>query len=420
MVERIEKRLSSLVGASVDVSQPIQMRFNELIAGVRSDVAVKLYGDDLERMGVVAGQVERVLKTIPGAADVKVEQTEGFPTLDVQFDRDAIARYGLTLKDVTDTVAAAMGGLEAGLVFEGDRRFDVVVRLDSATRDSLDAVGALPVMLPGDNMNKRASVPLRELARFSYAEGLNQVSRENGKRRVVVQANVRGSDLGSFVTQAKAKVAAEVKLPSGSFVEWGGQYENLQAASARLSVVVPVVFIAIFAILFLSLGGWPAAVAVYSAVPLGLAGGVFGLALVGLPFSVSAAVRFIVLSGVTVLNGLVVMSSINARIERELPVDTSVIEGTMERVRAVLMTGIVPAIGFVPMALATGQGAEVQKPLAIVVIFGLITATALTLFVLPAISQLLLHGRSKRHVAGDYTDVTPWGNALPAEPKDCR
>ena len=408
ILERIETRLAKLVGNSVDVSQPIQMRFNELIAGVRSDVAVKLYGDDLERMGVVAGQVERILKTISGAADVKVEQTEGFPTLDVQFDRDAIARYGLTLKEVTDTVSAALGGREAGLVFEGDRRFDIVVRLDSATRDNLDAVGALPVMLPGDNMNKRATVPLRELARFSYAEGLNQVSRENGKRRVVVQANVRGSDLGSFVTQAKAKVASEVKLPSGSFVEWGGQYENLQAASARLSVVVPVVFLAIFAILFLALGGWPAAAAVYSAVPLGLAGGVFGLAIAGLPFSVSAAVGFIVLSGVTVLNGLVVMTSINARIERDFPVDTAVIEGTMERVRSVLMTGIVPAIGFVPMALATGQGAEVQKPLAVVVIFGLITATALTLFVLPAISQLLLHGRSKRHVAGDYTDVTPW------------
>ena len=415
VLKRIEKRLANLAGSSVDVSQPIQMRFNELIAGVRSDVAVKLYGDDLDRMGVLATQVERILKTIPGAADVKVEQTEGFPTLDVQFDRDAIARYGLTLKDVTDTVAAAMGGREAGLVFEGDRRFDIVVRLDAATRDNLDAVGALPIMLPGDNMNRRASVPLSSLARFSYAEGLNQVSRENGRRRVVVQANVRGSDLGSFVALAKAKVAAEVKLPSGSFIEWGGQFENLQAASARLAVVVPVVFIAIFAILFLALGGWPAAVAVYSAVPLGLAGGVFGLALAGLPFSVSAAVGFIVLSGVTVLNGLVVMSSINARLDRDLAVDISVIDGTMERVRAVLMTGIVPAIGFVPMALATGQGAEVQKPLAIVVIFGLITATALTLFVLPAISKLLLHGRGKRHVAGDYSDVTAWGNALPAE-----
>ena len=413
VVERIESRLSALVGSSVDVSQPIQMRFNELIAGVRSDVAIKLYGDDLDRMGVFATKVEAILKTIPGAADVKVEQTEGFPTLDVQFDRDAIARYGLTLQAVTDTVATAMGGREAGLVFEGDRRFDIVVRLDNATRDNLDAVGALPVMLPAGANATRASIPLRELARFSYAEGLNQVSRENGKRRVVVQANVRGSDLGSFVEAAKAKVAAEVTLPPGSFIEWGGQYENLQAASARLAIVVPVIFIAIFAILFVALGGWPAAAAVYSAIPLALAGGVFGLALTGLAFSVSAAVGFIVLSGVTVLNGLVVMTSIGARIDADMPVDQAVVEGTMERVRAVLMTGLVPAIGFLPMALATGQGAEVQKPLAIVVIFGLITATLLTLFVLPAISHLLLRGRRRKHHRGDYDDVTALGSSLP-------
>ncbi|MES2135496.1 MAG: CusA/CzcA family heavy metal efflux RND transporter [Pseudomonadota bacterium] len=409
VIGRIEQKLAPLVGSTVDVSQPIQMRFNELVAGVRSDVAIKLYGDDLEAMAALARQVESILKTIPGAADVKVEQTEGFPTLDVQFDRDAIARYGLTLKDVGDTVAVAMGGREAGLVFEGDRRFDIVVRLDNATRDSLDAVGALPVMLPGNGMGARASVPLRELARFSFAEGLNQVSRERGKRRVVVQANVRGSDLGSFVAQAKAKVGERITLPSGAFIEWGGQYENLQAASRRLSVVVPVVFIAIFAILFVALGGWAAAAAVYSAVPLGLAGGVFGLALAGLPFSVSAAVGFIVLSGVTVLNGLVVMTSIGARIEKDMPVDQAITEGAMERVRAVLMTGIVPAIGFVPMALATGQGAEVQKPLAIVVIFGLITATLLTLFVLPAISKLLLHRSRQKHVEGEYAAEDVFG-----------
>ena len=415
VIARIEEKLIPLSGVTADMSQPIQMRFNELVAGVRSDVAIKLFGDDLEELGRQAQRVKTILESIPGAADVNVEQTEGFPTLDVQFDREAIARYGLKLEDVTDTVSAALGGRESGLVFEGDRRFDIVVRLDNATRDNLDAVGALPVMLPSNGSGTRSSVPLRELAKFQFAEGINQVSRENGRRRVVVQANVRGSDLGTFVEEAKTKVEAQIKLPSGSYVEWGGQYENLQAASARLSIVVPVVFIAIFAILFVALGGWPAAAAVYSAVPLGLAGGVFGLAIAGLPFSVSAAVGFIVLSGVTVLNGLVVMSSIGTRIQKEMPVDQAVIEGTMERVRAVLMTGIVPAIGFVPMALATGQGAEVQKPLAIVVIFGLITATLLTLFVLPAISHLLLRGRTKLHVTGDYSDVTRWGTALPAE-----
>ena len=411
IIARVENRLAPLVGNTLEISQPIQLRFNELIAGVRGDIAIKVYGDDLDRMSGIARQIAGILGTVQGAADVKVEQTAGFPTLDVQFDRDAIARYGLTLKNVSDTVAAAMGGREAGIVFEGDRRFDIVVRLDNVARDSLDAIGALPVLLPG-NGGARASVPLRELARFGFSEGLNQVSRENGKRRVVVQANVRGNDLGSFVTEARAKVDQQIKLPPGSFIEWGGQFENLQAASARLAVVVPIIFAAIFGLLFLALGGVRQAIAVYSAIPLALAGGVFALLVAGLPFSVSAAVGFIVLSGVTVLNGLVVMSSVNQRIDDGLPIDRSIVEGTMERMRAVLMTGIVPAIGFVPMALASGTGAEVQKPLAIVVIGGLITSTALTLFVLPAIGHLLLRGRRVRHVAGSYDDVKPWGTAL--------
>lgn len=414
VIERVEKKLAPLVGNAFEISQPIQLRFNELIAGVRGDIAIKLYGDNLEEMGRAAQQVAAVLKTVPGAADVKVEQTAGFPVLDVQFDRDAIARYGLTLQDVSDTVSITLGGREAGIVFEGDRRYDIVVRLDRATRDDLDAVGALPVLLPGEG-GARASVPLRELAKFGFSEGLNQVSRENGKRRVVVQANVRGNDLGSFVAEAQEKVAAQVNLPTGSFIEWGGQFENLQAASARLSVVIPIIFAAIFGILFLALGGVRQAIAVYSAIPLALAGGVFSLLLTGLPFSVSAAVGFIVLSGVTVLNGLVVMTSINTRIDAGKPVDMAISEGTMERVRAVLMTGIVPAIGFVPMALATGTGAEVQKPLAIVVIGGLITSTLLTLFVLPAISHLLLRGRHKHHVTGDYGDVDTFGAELPVK-----
>jgi heavy metal efflux system protein len=411
VIERVENKLKPLVGNAFEISQPIQLRFNELIAGVRGDIAIKLYGDNLEEMSAVAQQVAGVLNTVPGAADVKVEQTAGFPVLDVKFDRDAIARYGLTLQDVSDTVSAALGGREAGIVFEGDRRYDIVVRLDRATRDNLDAIGALPVLLPGEG-GARASVPLREVAQFGFSEGLNQVSRENGKRRVVVQANVRGNDLGSFVKEAQQKVESQVKLPIGSFIEWGGQFENLQAASARLSVVIPVIFAAIFGILFLALGGVRQAIAVYSAIPLALAGGVFSLLLTGLPFSVSAAVGFIVLSGVTVLNGLVVMSSINQRVDKGKAVDVAIAEGTMERVRAVLMTGIVPAIGFVPMALATGTGAEVQKPLAIVVIGGLITSTLLTLFVLPAISHLLLRGRHKVHVPGDYTDVSPIGERL--------
>ncbi|MDO9489706.1 MAG: CusA/CzcA family heavy metal efflux RND transporter, partial [Sphingomonadaceae bacterium] len=393
VLARVQARLEPLVGNAYEISQPIQLRFNELIGGVRGDLGIKVYGDDLDAMGDAANRIAAVLRSIPGTADLRVEQTAGFPTLNVEFDRAAIARYGLSVQDVADTVAAALGGREAGLLFEGDRRFDVVVRLPNVARDDLDAVGALPVMLPESGSGMRSSVALRELVRFGFSENLNQVSRENGKRRVVVSANVRNRDLGSYVAEAQARVASEVQLPTGAYIEWGGQFENLQAASQRLSIVIPAVFALIFVILYMALGSAGAAAAVYSAIPLGLAGGVFALVLAGLPFSVSAAVGFICLSGVAVLNGLVVMTSIRQRLDTGLPVDRAIKEGTMERVRAVLMTGIVPAVGFVPMAIATGTGAEVQKPLAIVVIGGLITSTLLTLFVLPAISHLIL-GRS--------------------------
>jgi len=283
-----------------------------------------------------------------------------------------------------------MGGREAGLVFEGDRRFDVVVRLPDAVRDDLDAVGALPVMLPEEGEGMRQSIPLREVATFSFSEGLNQVSRENGSRRVVVQSNVRGRDLGSFVTEAQRRVAEEVQLPVGARLEWGGQFQNLQSASQRMALIVPACFLLIFGILYMALGNVRAAAAVYTAVPLGLAGGVFTLLITGMSFSISAAVGFICLAGVAVLNGLVVMTGINKRLDLGLPLSQAIYEGMSEKFRAVLMTGIVPAIGFVPMALAHGTGAEVQKPLATVVIGGLITATLLTLFVLQAICKLML------------------------------
>lgn len=399
LIARIEARLNQLIGNGYEFTQPIEMRFNELIAGVRGDVAIKLYGDDLTQMSASAGEIAGVLSAIDGAADIRVEQTGGFPTLDIAFDRDAIARYGLSLQDVTDTVATAMGGREAGLVFEGDRRFDVVIRLPDAVRDDLDAVGALPIMLPETGDGPRASIPLREVATFGFSEGLNQVSRENGSRRVVVQANVRGRDLGSFVAEAQRRVSDEVELPTGSWLEWGGQFENLRSASQRMSLIVPACFVLIFGVLFMALGSIRASTAVFTAVPLALAGGVFTLVVTGMPFSISAAVGFICLAGVAVLNGLVVMTSINARIDAGLPLEESIRGGMMEKFRAVLMTGIVPAIGFVPMAIAHGTGAEVQKPLATVVIGGLITATLLTLFVLPAICRLLL--RDRRQTAED-------------------
>ncbi|WP_150125556.1 efflux RND transporter permease subunit [Sphingomonas sp. LM7] len=389
VLKRIEKVTGARLGQVYEVSQPIQLRFNELIAGVRGDVAIKLYGDDLDKMGAAANRIVAAIQGVPGAADVKAEQTSGSPTLEVNFDRAAIARFGLTVEEVADTVAAAMGGREAGLVFEGDRRFEITVRVPDTTRESLDALASLPVLLPNEANGTRESVPLSQVAQFRFSEGLNQISRENGKRRVVIQANVRGRDVGSFVTEAQAAVD-KVALPAGSYLEWGGQFQNLQAASQRLAIVVPLCFAVIFGLLYMALGGFARATAVFLAVPLGLAGGVFTLALTGIAFSVSAAVGFICLAGVAVLNGLVVMTAIRERLDAGMELSNAIIEGTKEKMRAVVMTGFVPAIGFVPMALAHGTGAEVQKPLATVVIGGLIAATILTLLVLPAISKVVL------------------------------
>jgi cobalt-zinc-cadmium resistance protein CzcA len=398
VLERVEKAAAGELGNLYEASQPIQLRFNELIAGVRGDVAIKLYGDDLDKMAQSANQIVRVLQSVQGAGSVKADQVGGAPVLDVRFDRDAIARYGLTLREVGDTLAAAMGGRASGLLFEGDRRFDIDVRVADTTRANLDEVLALPVMLPRVEGQPRRSVPLSQVAQIRFTNGLNQISRENGKRRVVIQANLQGRDAGSFVAEAQEKVA-KVKLPPGYYLEWGGQFQNLQAASKRLSIVVPLCFAAIFGLLYMALGSVGRATAVFLAVPLGLAGGVFTLALTGIAFSVSAAVGFICLAGVAVLNGLVVMSAIRARIDDGLPLVEAIRDGMIEKMRAVVMTGFVPAIGFVPMAIAHGTGAEVQKPLATVVIGGLIAATILTLLVLPAIAKVVLGSKWSRRPA---------------------
>ncbi|NQE61440.1 CusA/CzcA family heavy metal efflux RND transporter [Caulobacter sp. RHG1] len=390
VVERIRKVTEPIVGNFYDATQPIEMRFNELIGGVRSDVAVKLYGDDLGQMTATADQIAKVLRSIPGAADTRVAQTEGFPTFDIKFDRDAIGRYGLTVQDVADTVSAALGGREAGQVFEGDKRFDIVVRLPNAKRDDLDALGAIPVMLPQTGVGPRASAPLRQLASFHFTEGLNEVSRDNGKRRIYIETNVEGRDLGSFVDEAQKKIAQQVRVPAGSYIAWGGQFQNLQAASQRLGLIVPVCFLMIFGVLYLALRSAALAGTVFTAVPLALAGGIFAIFLRGIPFSVSAAVGFIAVSGVAVLNGLVLIAAVRRNIEEGMGVDRAVIDGALERYRPVLMTALVASLGFVPMAIGTGTGAEVQRPLATVVIGGLITSTALTLFVLPAICGLVL------------------------------
>jgi len=393
VIERIRAKTAPIVGNNYDVTQPIEMRFNELIGGVRSDVAVKVFGEDLDQLAASAKRIAAVLRSVPGASDVRVAQTEGFPTFDIAFDRAAIARYGLSVKEVADTVSTALAGREAGQIFEGDRRFDIVVRLPTALRNDLDALGALPVMLPAANEGSRASVPLRQLVQFRFTQGLNEVSRDNGKRRIYVEANVVGRDLGSYVDEAQARLANEVRLAPGSWIEWGGQFQNLRAATERLAIIVPVCFVLIAAALYMAIGNAMLTATVLTAVPLALAGGVFALLLRGMPFSISAAVGFIAVSGVAVLNGLVLISAINKRLADGAPASDAVIDGALERLRPVLMTALVASLGFVPMAIAAGTGAEVQKPLATVVIGGLITSTVLTLFVLPAITGMVLRRR---------------------------
>lgn len=388
VIDRIREATKAIVGNNYDVTQPIEMRFNELIGGVRSDVAVKLYGEDVDQLALTAKRISDVLRRTPGAIDTRVAQTSGFPTFDIAFDRVAIARYALTVKEVADTVSAAMAGLPSGQVFEGDKRFDVMIRLPGEQRNNLDILGALPISISSNG--QQMTVPLRQLVQFRFSQGLNEVSRDNGKRRIYIEANVEGRDLGSFVADAQKRLEQQVQLPSGSWIEWGGQFQNLQEATKRLSLIVPICMLLIAAAIYLAIGNVGLSAIVMTAVPLAMAGGVFALALRDIPFSISAAVGFIAVSGVAVLNGLVLVSAIKKRLDAGIAVAMAVEEGAMERVRPVMMTAMVAILGFIPMAIATGTGAEVQKPLATVVIGGLITATALTLFVLPALTTMLL------------------------------
>ncbi|MBR0950429.1 efflux RND transporter permease subunit [Bradyrhizobium canariense] len=386
LIKKIEGVTAKLPGNKIGFSQPIEMRFNELIAGVREDLAVKVFGDDFERMQKTADQIADVIRKIDGAESVKTEETTGLPFLDINIDKGEIARRGLSLAAVQDLIATAIGGTDAGLVFEGDRRFKIVVRLPDELRDSIPALEELPVPLPHANANApAASIPLRDIASFEQTVGYNQISRENGKRRVVATAEIRGRDIGSLVTEAQAKVAEQVKLPPGSYLAWGGQFENFAVARQRLVFVVPGVFALIFMLLLGALGSARDAALVFSAVPLALTGGIAALWLRGMPFSISAAVGFIALSGVAVLNGLVMLTQIRRLILEGVDPRTAIREGALTRFRPVAMTALVASLGFVPMALATGTGAEVQKPLATVVIGGLLTATLLTLVVLPAL-----------------------------------
>jgi cobalt-zinc-cadmium resistance protein CzcA len=385
LVERMSESLSEGVpGPGFSFTQPIEMRFNELLAGVRSDVAVKLFGDDLAVLRGKGEEIARVVAAVRGASDVKLEQTTGLPVMRVRVDRNRCARYGVSVGDVLDTVEAARAGKVVGTVFEGQRRFSLAVRFDDDAARSIEALGTVPVATPAG-----AIVPLGQLAELSLERGPAQISREAVRRRIVVELNVRGRDVASFVAEAQQRIASEVQLPPGYFIRWGGQFENLEAASRRLAIVVPLALALIFAMLYFTFGSLRHAALIYLNIPIAATGGVFALALRGLPLSISAGVGFIALFGVAVLNGVVLMTQIRDLEEKtDLGVADVLRKACSLRMRPVLMTALVASLGFVPMALATGSGAEVQRPLATVVIGGLVTCTALTLFVLPTVYSL--------------------------------
>jgi cobalt-zinc-cadmium resistance protein CzcA len=400
IVEEIERSVAVLPGNAFEFTQPIQMRFNELIAGVRSDVAIKVFGDDLDSMLATANEIARVVRRVPGATDVKVEQVTGLPTLAIDIDRGAVARYGLNVADVQEVVRTALGGSQAGELFVGDRRFPIVVRLPEQARRDMAALELLPIPIAGQrhdvsvltNEARVEFVPLSAVARIRLEEGPNQVSRENGKRRVVVQANVRGRDLSSFVGDARRQIESQIRVPAGYWLGWGGQFENLVAARNRLAVVVPMALLLILAFLILAFGSLRDALVVFSGVPLALTGGVLALTVRQMPFSITAGIGFIALSGVAVLNGVVLLSFVRQRLSDGLAIELALMDGCTRRLRPILMTALVAALGFVPMALATGAGAEVQRPLATVVVGGIVSSTLLTLVVLPVLYSLSHRG----------------------------
>lgn len=389
LIVKLENALEKIPGNNYEFTQPIEMRFNELISGVRSDLAVKIYGDDFDKMQSTAMQVAAVLRKLPGAADVKIDQTKGLPVLDVQIDRDAASRLGLNVSDGLDVLAIATGGGKAGQIFEGDRRFDILVKLPENLREDPAALAGLPIPISTKGGQAHfPNVPLSEIAQIKIAEGLNEIRRENGKRFVAVQANVRGSDLGSFVEQAKEQIQKQVNLPKGYWLGWGGQFENLMSARQRLALVVPICLGAILLLLYIAFQSIRSALIIFSGVPFALTGGILALWLRDFPFSISAAVGFIALSGIAVLNGIVLISSIVQLSRQNISQDEAIVKGALQRLRPVLMTALVASLGFIPMALATGTGAEVQKPLATVVIGGLISSTLLTLLILPTLFKL--------------------------------
>ena len=383
-VEELAAVVEPIPGNRYEFLQPIQMRFNELLAGVRAELAIKVFGDEFETLTTLGNSINAAIANVEGIADVQVERTTGLPMMTINPNHEQLAKYGISIKDLQDQLATALGGTIAGKFYQGDRRSDIVVRLPEDLRTDVDALAYLPIALSGGKY-----VPLQEVAELELVEGANQVNRENGKRRVVVTANVRGRDLGSFVQDIQAAIESSVEVPAGYWIEYGGTYQKLQSASKRLSVVVPITLVMIIGLLFLALGSFKDSMIIFTGVPLALTGGIFALLLRDIPFSISAAVGFIALSGIAILNGLVMVSFIRELRREGAALDIAIIEGALTRFRPVLTTALVASLGFVPMALNTGIGSEVQRPLATVVIGGVISSTLLTLFVLPALYRLL-------------------------------
>ncbi len=402
-IQQLEATINRIPGNRYEITQPIQMRFNELISGVRSDLAIKIYGDDLEVLAGLAAEIESLLGTLPGASDIGVEQVTGLPILTVIPDRERLSFYGLNVEQLHQTLRTAIGGAHAGQIFEGDQRFDLVVRLPESLRADIDSLEQLAITLPDRAMPEVAgdadsldinrvparTIPLGEVAHLEFIQGPNQISRENGKRRVYVTANVRDRDLGSFVSDVQTAVAERISLPAGYWVDYGGTFEQLISASQRFSIIVPVTLMVIFGLLLMAFNSLKDAALVFTGVPMALTGGVAALALRGMPLSITAAVGFIALSGVAVLNGVVMLSFIRDLRNQGMALQQALVDGALTRLRPVLMTALVASLGFIPMAFNVGTGAEVQRPLATVVIGGIISSTLLTLLVLPALYKLV-------------------------------
>ncbi|MDN7142533.1 CusA/CzcA family heavy metal efflux RND transporter [Pseudomonas sp. JQ170] len=406
LIADIQRASARVPGSNYELSQPIQLRFNELISGVRSDVAVKVFGDDMAQLNRTAAQIAAALQAVPGASEVKVEQTSGLPVLTIDVDRDRAARYGLNVGDVQDTIAVAVGGRQAGTLYEGDRRFDMVVRLADNLRTHIDGLSQLLIPVPAGTAGNGqiGFITLADVASLQLVQGPNQISREDGKRLVVVSANVRGRDIGSFVEEAGTRIDSQVSIPAGYWIRWGGQFEQLQSAAQRLQVVVPVALLLVFGLLFMMFNNLKDGLLVFTGIPFALTGGVVALWLRDIPLSISAGVGFIALSGVAVLNGLVMIAFIRGLREQGYSLRKAIDEGALTRLRPVLMTALVASLGFIPMALATGTGAEVQRPLATVVIGGILSSTALTLLVLPAL-YYRAHRKDEEEGSGEVTKL---------------